>query len=164
MDSIVKRLINNHRVDEVDKRTALNTLARDLDAKLSKIKGYTHHRLQITPDYKEGRVLVNFEGTDDEFAVYPRRDLGRNPNSNKTEKVSNINGAYIVGTKVYDSAGKFLGEALVRIPATHNKSDYSDSLTNAEFRFNSKVVDLQRLEKYIAREAIINMEDKHKNK
>jgi len=157
MREIIDRL-RTSRIDEARKKVALEALATELKDKLSKVEGYSHHKLSISPNYDEGCVDVLFRGTDDAFRVYPQKTKISNENSNKVISVSSIDGAYILGTKVYDEEGNLLGEALVRTKAVHNKSDYSEDLTKAEYRFNSKITNLQKLEKYIAREAINNME------
>lgn len=157
MDTIVKKLIEGRRIDEVRKKDALSALAQALEDRLKQIKGYRKHKLVISPNSDRGCVDVEFEGTGDIFSVYPQKTKISNEKSNKVVKVSDIDGAYIEGTTVYDSEGNVIGEALVRMRAIHNKSDYSTSLEDAEYHFNSKITDLKRLEKYIASEAINNV-------
>lgn len=156
MDSTVKHLMEN-RLDEVRKKLALENLASQLDDRLSHIKGYSHNRLTITPNYDEACVDITFKDTNDSCKIYPQKTKISNENSNKIVKVSSIDGAYIEGDKVYDEDGNFLGDALIRMKAIHNKSDYSDSLEDSEIRINSKISDMRKLEKYIASEAINNM-------
>lgn len=150
--SIVKAI----QLHEARKKIALNNLTDELSRRLSSIKGYSHHKLSIEPNMEDGCVDIIFDGTDDMFRVYPQKTKISNENSNKVIKVNSIEGAYIEGTTVYDSEGREIGEALVRMRAIHNKSDYSESLEDAEFRFNSKITDLKRLEKYIGRDAVKN--------
>lgn len=156
MNDKLKRLIES-RLTEAKKKDALDAIAQELRGKLSKVEGYSHHKLLILPNYEEGKVDISFKGTRDKFSVYPQKSKISNENSNKVVKVSDIHGAYIEGTTVYDADGNVLGEALIRRKAIHNKSDYSDSLDKAEYTFNSQITDLKRLEKYIASEAINNM-------
>lgn len=156
MDSIVNKLLESRRIDEVKKKVALDSIVSSLRDKLSSIEGYSHHKLSIEANYDEGCVDVYFKDTNDSFRVYPQKSRISNENSNKIEKVENISGAYIEGTLVYDSEGNLLGDALIRRKATHSKSDYSEDLDLAEYRFNSKIADLKKLEKYIASEAINN--------
>ena len=111
----------------------------------------------ITEENLEDFDSESFKSADDMFRVYPQRTKLSNENSNKVIKVTSIEGAYIEGTTVYDHEGNEIGEALVRMKSIHNKSDYSESLEDAEFRFNSKITDLKRLEKYISSESINNM-------
>lgn len=150
-------IIHALRLNESRKKVALESLAKDLSDKLSSIKGYSHHNISIVPNLEDTCVDIIFKNTNDSFKVIPQKTKISNENSNKVIKVSSIDGAYIEGTTVYDADGNELGEALIRQKAIHNKSDYSESLDDAEFRFNSKITDLKRLEKYIGREAINNM-------
>lgn len=157
MREIVERLFEFHRIDEVRKSKALDSIVQKLESRLSQISHYSHHDLAIVPNTEDACVDIIFTGTDDVFKVYPRKSKISNENSNRVIKVSDIDGAYIKGTQVYDSEGNLLGEALIRSKATHNKSDYSDKLEDAQFTFNSKITDLRKLEKYIASESINNM-------
>lgn len=156
MDTTI-RLLMESRIDEVKKRVALDTLASQLEDKLSQIKGYSHHELSITPNYDDACVDIIFKDTNDVCRVYPQKTKISNENSNKVIKVSSIDGAYIEGNKVYDEDGTLIGDALVRMKAIHNKSDYSDSLDDAEIKINSKLSSMRKLEKYLASEAINNM-------
>ena len=156
MDTTIKRLMEN-RLDEVRKKVALDSLADALKDRLSQVEGYSHHKLTITPNYEDACVDIEFEGTNDRCRVYPQKTKISNENSNKVVKVSSIDGAYIEGDQVYDSEGNLLGDALIRFKAIHNKSDYSEDLESAEFRMNSKISDLRKLEKHIAKEAINKM-------
>lgn len=156
MDTTI-RLLMESRIDEVKKRVALDTLASQLEDKLSQIKGYSHHELSITPNYDDACVDIIFKDTNDICRVYPQKTKISNENSNKVIKVSSIDGAYIEGNKVYDEDGTLIGDALVRMKAIHNKSDYSDSLDDAEIKINSKLSSMRKLEKYLASEAINNI-------
>lgn len=156
MDTTI-RLLMESRIDEVKKRVALDTLASQLEDKLSQIKGYSHHKLSITPNYDDACVDIIFKDNNDMCRVYPQKTKISNENSNKVIKVSSIDGAYIEGNKVYDEDGTLIGDALVRMKAIHNKSDYSDSLDDAEIKINSKLSSMRKLEKYLASEAINNM-------
>lgn len=156
MDTTI-RLLMEHRLDESRKKVALENLVAQLEDRLSRVKGYSHHRLEIIPNYEDACVDILFKDTNDMCRVYPQRTKISNENSNKVVKVSSIDGAYIDGDKVYDEEGNLLGDALIRLKAIHNKSDYSDDLEDAEIRINSKISDMKKLEKYIAKEAINNM-------
>lgn len=157
MEHTIKLLLENRRLDEVKKKEALNALASELKTRLSKVEGYSHHNLSITPNPDKGCVDIEFKGTQDSFSVYPQRTKISNENSNKVVKVQDIDGSYIEGTQVYDHEGNLIGDALIRMKAIHNKSDYSSNLEDASYHFNSSISDIKRLEKYIAKDAINNM-------
>lgn len=157
MEHTVKLLLENRRLDEAKKKEALNSLANELKTRLSRVEGYSHHSLSIVPNPEKGCVDIEFKGTKDRFSVYPQRTKISNENSNKVVKVQDIDGAYIEGTKVYDHDGNLIGDALIRMRAIHNKSDYSTNLDDASYQFNSSISDIRRLEKYIAKDAINKM-------
>ena len=155
MESIVRRLHENRRLDEVSKKKALTKITNDLK-QILRDEEY-QDKISIVSNSEEGCVDISFKGTEDKFSVYPKKHKISDANSNKTVKVSSIDGAYIKGTTVYDDEDNIIGEALVRLKATHSKSDYSDSIENAEYRFNSKLSDYRRLEKYIDNNVIHNV-------
>ena len=157
MERTIKLLLEGRRLDEARKKEALQSLASELKSRLPSVKGYSHHGLEIVPNPEKGCVDIEFKGTQDKFSVYPQRTKISNENSNKVVKVQDIDGAYVEGTKVYDHEGNLIGDALIRMKAIHNKSDYSPHLEDAQYQFNSTISDLKRLEKYVARDAINKM-------
>ena len=106
----------------------------------------------ITPNTEDACVDIQYEDLEDMYKVYPQKTKISNENSNKLVYVHDIEGAYIEDTKVYNSDGELIGEAMVRMKAIHNKSDYSSDLESAEYRYNSKLSDMNKLEKYVSRE------------
>lgn len=152
MDAIVRKLIEGRRIDEVRKKVALEELAKSLTDRFSSECHRRKNPLMITPNTEDACVDIQYEDLEDMYKVYPQKTKISNENSNKLVYVHDIEGAYIEGTKVYNSDGELIGEAMVRMKAIHNKSDYSSDLESAEYRYNSKLSDMKKLEKYVSRE------------